>query len=241
MRDSYSITRIMLSLKSFCDQEILIEYASLRRPRHVPKGIYIALSTCPATSPRLWHGFLFLRSGPYRGAIFKFSLSLDTYPNEPPLVTFQSDVWHPLIAKDTGILSLRPEFPVWDASKHSIIHVLFFVKSAFMEGCLQQLRECDCLNQSCFSTYQQDRAQFNNLVKQCADVSRSKSVLYRDISDKSVEAIRMLDDDSQINTEELLRGIERYLQGQGLLSTRSCNENKAEMDILHSSRKEGAL
>lgn len=66
--------------------------------------------------PRIWSGVLFVRSGtrelsraalhsqlltylgPYAGAILRFQLRFpDIYPDLPPLVTFATDVFHPLI------------------------------------------------------------------------------------------------------------------------------------------------
>lgn len=48
--------------------------------------------------PTLWNGVIFVRSGPYASAILRFQIRFpSTYPNLPPLVTFSTDIFHPLI------------------------------------------------------------------------------------------------------------------------------------------------
>ncbi|KAJ5578629.1 uncharacterized protein N7459_007593 [Penicillium hispanicum] len=48
--------------------------------------------------PTLWNGVVFVRSGPYASAVLRFQIRFpDVYPDLPPLVTFATDVFHPLI------------------------------------------------------------------------------------------------------------------------------------------------
>lgn len=88
--------------------------------------------------PTLWSGVIFVRSGPYAKAILRFQISFPpSYPNLPPLVTFSTDIFHPLVTPlttymyttdihDTGTVSatdderlppggfsLRHGFPGW--------------------------------------------------------------------------------------------------------------------------------
>lgn len=129
--------------------------------RHAcPKGVYVA----PVPDePLLWSGTLFVRKGkwrplfdacllprtrsyhstfpgPYASAILRFQIAFaDNYPRRPPVITFQSDVFHPLVTplttytystRDSGAgadpqsaadeqrlppggLSLRHGFPEW--------------------------------------------------------------------------------------------------------------------------------
>lgn len=69
-----------------------------------------------------WHGVLFIHSGPFRESIFKFTLyipdrytAITTHKSEPfrhchahrfpqqrPMVRFQSKVYHPYIHTDNG-------------------------------------------------------------------------------------------------------------------------------------------
>ncbi|KAJ5259374.1 hypothetical protein N7478_012355 [Penicillium angulare] len=67
--------------------------SSLRRA--LPPGVYVSLA--PA-DPTLWNGVIFVRHGPYASAILRFHIRFpDIYPDLPPLVTFTTDLFHPLI------------------------------------------------------------------------------------------------------------------------------------------------
>lgn len=100
-----------------------------------PQGVYVSLTP---GDPSLWSGVLFVRRGPYAPAVLRFQISFpDTYPALPPLVTFSTDIFHPLITPLTtymystdvqdggtasafdeerlppGGFSLRHGFPAW--------------------------------------------------------------------------------------------------------------------------------
>ncbi|KAJ5948226.1 hypothetical protein N7466_001241 [Penicillium verhagenii] len=91
-------------------------FSSLRHA--APPGVYVSLAP---GDPTLWSGVIFVRSGiyqyrlqvitlipqltlefvllgPYASAILRFQIRFpDIYPDLPPLVTFATDVFHPLI------------------------------------------------------------------------------------------------------------------------------------------------
>ncbi|GFG10434.1 AKT-interacting protein [Aspergillus lentulus] len=92
-------------------QQLLLEFASLKHA--APPGIYISITP---GDPTLWSGVIFVRSGifalaslseetridsntgPYASAVLRFQIRFpDSYPELPPLVTFSTDVFHPLI------------------------------------------------------------------------------------------------------------------------------------------------
>jgi hypothetical protein len=130
-------------------------YLSSSVQGHCPDGLY--LSPTPG-DVALWAALFFVQkgaiaeernraldhqltvpSGPYEGAILRFQISFpDTYPYSPPLITFLSDVFHPLVVPLTtytfsanaldastvvsasdvdrlppGAFSLRHSFPRW--------------------------------------------------------------------------------------------------------------------------------
>ncbi|KAK5052018.1 hypothetical protein LTR84_002822 [Exophiala bonariae] len=122
-------------LPTFRRQQLVLDFSSLRD--ECPDGIYLSL--VPG-KPSLWGGVFFVRNGPYAEAILRFQLSFpDTYPSTPPLVTFSTDVFHPLVVPMTtytfsanvdtsstvsasdehrlppGAFSLRYGFPDWFA------------------------------------------------------------------------------------------------------------------------------
>ncbi|KAJ5089227.1 hypothetical protein N7532_007911 [Penicillium argentinense] len=74
-------------------QQLHLEFASLRHA--APPGVYVSLAP---GDPTLWNGVIFVRSGPYASAVLRFQIRFpDIYPDLPPLVTFATDIFHPLI------------------------------------------------------------------------------------------------------------------------------------------------
>ncbi|GAP82481.1 putative ubiquitin-conjugating enzyme [Rosellinia necatrix] len=74
-------------------QHLLAEFAGLKQA--CPDGVYVALTP---GDPSLWSGAIFVRDGPYAPAVMRFQISFpDSYPRLPPLVTFSTDMFHPLI------------------------------------------------------------------------------------------------------------------------------------------------
>ncbi|KAK4503713.1 hypothetical protein PRZ48_004628 [Zasmidium cellare] len=129
------------SSAAFVRQKLCVDYAALKHA--CPKGVYVA----PVPDhPVLWTGVLFVRKGPYMNAVLRFQIDFgDDYPQRPPVVTFQSDVFHPLVTPLTtytyssrdfatdpafsavdnhrlppGGLSLRHGFPEWFQSASDV-------------------------------------------------------------------------------------------------------------------------
>ncbi|KAF2403829.1 hypothetical protein EJ06DRAFT_527430 [Trichodelitschia bisporula] len=81
------------ALSSFSRQNLLLEFASLKHA--CPDGVYVTITP---GDPSLWTGFVCVRKGPYSPALLRFHLSFPpTYPRTPPLLTFTSDIFHPLL------------------------------------------------------------------------------------------------------------------------------------------------
>ncbi|KAI0479018.1 ubiquitin-conjugating enzyme [Xylariaceae sp. FL0804] len=114
-------------------QHLLVEFAGLKQA--CPDGVFVSLTP---GDPSLWSGVIFVRDGPYAPAVMRFQISFpDSYPRLPPLVTFSTDMFHPLITplstymyttdiQDNGTVSatdverlppggfsLRHGFPAW--------------------------------------------------------------------------------------------------------------------------------
>ncbi|KAI1133118.1 ubiquitin-conjugating enzyme/RWD-like protein [Nemania abortiva] len=74
-------------------QHLLAEFTGLKQA--CPDGVYVGLTP---GDPSLWSGVIFVRDGPYAPAVMRFQISFpDSYPKLPPLVTFSTDMFHPLI------------------------------------------------------------------------------------------------------------------------------------------------
>ncbi|OBT91208.1 hypothetical protein VE02_00264 [Pseudogymnoascus sp. 03VT05] len=76
------------------NQRLLVEFNGLKTAS--PTGVFLSLSP---NDPALWTGVIFVREGPYAPAILRFQISFPAaYPAIPPLITFSTDVFHPLLA-----------------------------------------------------------------------------------------------------------------------------------------------
>ncbi|KAI9731634.1 MAG: hypothetical protein M1818_007764 [Claussenomyces sp. TS43310] len=74
-------------------QRLLVEFSGLQHA--CPQGVFMSLAPGDAA---LWSGVIFVREGPYAPAILRFQVSFPPeYPSLPPLVTFYTDIFHPLI------------------------------------------------------------------------------------------------------------------------------------------------
>ncbi len=81
----------------------------------------------------MWHGVLFVRTGVYRGAVWKFKLvAADAHPADcaPTVVFYPPLPFHPLVHPKSGILDLSG-FEPWDVDRHSLADVLTFLKAVF--------------------------------------------------------------------------------------------------------------
>ncbi|KAI2629434.1 ubiquitin-conjugating enzyme [Xylaria nigripes] len=74
-------------------QHLLAEFTGLKQA--CPDGVYVGIAP---GDPSLWSGVIFVRDGPYAPAVMRFQISFpESYPKLPPLVTFSTDMFHPLI------------------------------------------------------------------------------------------------------------------------------------------------
>ncbi|KAI2476812.1 Ubiquitin-protein ligase [Pyrenophora tritici-repentis] len=81
------------ALPSFRKQHLLVEFSRLRYAQL--DGVFLSITP---GDPSLWLGVIFVRKGPYAPAVLRFQISFPpTYPALPPLVTFSTDVFHPLL------------------------------------------------------------------------------------------------------------------------------------------------
>ncbi|RDA90877.1 hypothetical protein CP533_3228 [Ophiocordyceps camponoti-saundersi (nom. inval.)] len=82
------------ALPSLRRQHLFSEFAGLKQA--CPDGVFVSLTP---GDPTLWTAILFVRDGPYAQAILRFQISFpDAFPALPPLVTFSTDMFHPLIS-----------------------------------------------------------------------------------------------------------------------------------------------
>ncbi|KIJ20000.1 hypothetical protein PAXINDRAFT_160656 [Paxillus involutus ATCC 200175] len=127
---------------------ISFEYASLRHNKHCPTGMYITPSV---ESILVWEAVLFVHKGPYAGSVLKFLMTFpDNYPDRLPTARFLTDVFHPLVATQTGSFNLTARFRPWRPKEHHVHDILHFIKVAFKEPALDKLDEMDAVNKEAF-------------------------------------------------------------------------------------------
>ncbi|KAF4630965.1 hypothetical protein G7Y89_g7159 [Cudoniella acicularis] len=87
------VSQRLTGLSAVRKQHLLVEFSSLKYA--CPHGVFVSLTP---GDPTLWSGVMFIRKGPYAPSILRFQISFPpTYPSLPPLVTFSTDIFHPLI------------------------------------------------------------------------------------------------------------------------------------------------
>ncbi|KAF1911375.1 hypothetical protein BDU57DRAFT_543264 [Ampelomyces quisqualis] len=88
-----------VTLSSFRKQHLNVEFSSLRSAKL--EGVFVSITP---GDPTLWVGVIFVRRGPYAPAVLRFQISFPpNYPSLPPLVTFSTDVFHPLLTPLTTL------------------------------------------------------------------------------------------------------------------------------------------
>ncbi|KAG9242551.1 small conjugating protein ligase-like protein [Calycina marina] len=122
--------RSLSSISAVRKQNLLVEFSSLKSAS--PQGVFLSLTPGDAT---IWSGVIFVRKGPYAPSILRFHIYFPPkYPVLAPMVTFSTDVFHPLITplttylyttdiQDGGLppggFSLRHGFPLWFGRSHA--------------------------------------------------------------------------------------------------------------------------
>lgn len=160
----------------YAQRDISFQYAQLCLPSNLSRGLYIQLDDFDT---HLWHGVIFVQSGPFSGGIFRFDIVFPpAYPSSIPEVYFPPTLLHPLVDPDSGRLFLTSRFPVWRPRKDFVVHVLQFVKEAFEERLLEGLREGAVANKEVYRMFRGHRALFDRLALQSVSLSTSPSSLY---------------------------------------------------------------
>ncbi|XP_055592216.1 protein crossbronx homolog [Uranotaenia lowii] len=125
----------------------------------------------------LWFGVIFVRNGPFKDGVFRFSISLpDKFPADSsvPTIVFQSETFHPLIDPYNGTLELGEAFPKWKAGENHIWQLLKFVQYIF--GSFEEFMSLteQSANNVAYELYQQSRHEFQQKVTDCVRISQNK-------------------------------------------------------------------
>ncbi|XP_067007580.2 AKT-interacting protein isoform X2 [Anabrus simplex] len=142
---------------------IISEYNMLRK-QDLP-GIYVIPS---AQSSLIWFGVIFVRQGIYQGGIFRFKVILpEAFPDGGcPRIVFQSQIFHPMIDKDSGELDLRNGFQEWRKNVNHIWQVLHYVRRAFYK-----FETKTPVNEEALEMYMNHPELFQEQLQQCIKLS----------------------------------------------------------------------
>jgi len=120
------------------DQFLWEELEAIRtKAGDVLSGVYVLPSLGSLFE---WHGVIFLRSGLFQHAAFKFSIKIpSSYPNAAPKLNFISNIpFHPFINPRTGLvdfhyLLMTESNPLgeWNSKEHRLHSLLVALKSLF--------------------------------------------------------------------------------------------------------------
>merc|ERR1711865_337589 len=134
------------------------------------------------TSILTWHGTLFIRSGLYRGGIFKFQLELpEEYPDMPPTLHFLTDVFHPMVELGTGRVDLDVWFPDWKPGSDFAACALPRLHKALVqrEHLSGRSDAVEPLNPEARDLFINDQAKFAERAQECAAISNTAKPLFQ--------------------------------------------------------------
>lgn len=83
----------------------------------------------------VWHGVVFVRYGIYKDAKFKFKIQFENFPQKAPKVYFMSEVYHPNVNPQSGLLDLGVDLEKdWNyGTEHLIFTVVEYVRLIFLD------------------------------------------------------------------------------------------------------------
>uniref|UniRef100_A0A182PLT8 UBC core domain-containing protein n=1 Tax=Anopheles epiroticus TaxID=199890 RepID=A0A182PLT8_9DIPT len=154
------------------EYKILAEYERLQSEDL--GGIYVTPSY---ENPFLWFGVIFVRSGMYKDGVFRFTITLSNrFPNDDavPVVTFQSDVFHPMINPSDGVLNTSDAFTKWQSGDSRIWQLLKFLQFVLQNLDDHTLQSEHVANSDAYRLLVENRAEFQLRVEQCVDESQQK-------------------------------------------------------------------
>ncbi|KAI4466479.1 ubiquitin-conjugating enzyme e2 [Holotrichia oblita] len=114
----------------------------------------------------VWFGVIFVRNGFYEDGVFRFNIFLpEDFPDGGhPKVVFQSNVFHPVIYKDTNELHVTDGFPTWDKDQHHIWQVLKYLSWIFYNF---NSSLAHAVNLEAVNMYRNNQLEFKEKVKEC--------------------------------------------------------------------------
>ncbi len=119
------------------------------------------------------------------------------------IVTFQSDILHPLIDPSTGRLQTTEAFPSWNSNDNHIWQILKFILFVF-----EYSHVCfsgDIVNKEAVDLMAQNKSEFTKRVKECVRISRDRIYDPPSVEDKHFITFDQFDSDIHGSTLESIK------------------------------------
>lgn len=159
------------------DYRLGVEYTYLKE--NAPAGVLLLPD---ASSIRIFHGTIFIRTGMYKGGIFRFDVKVpEAYNSEGtfPEVKFTPPIFNPLVDPQTGKMELLLNHELmkeWDPSKHFLSTALSCVKKIFHLQSEHILPGDAVPNESAREMFEGDRASFLREVSFTIERASAESI-----------------------------------------------------------------
>lgn len=119
------------------------------------------------------------------------------------VVTFQSDILHPLIDPSTGRLQTTEAFPTWNSNDNHVWQILKFILFIF-----EYSNVCfsgDIVNKEAVDLMSQNKLEFAKRVKECVRISRDRIYDPSPMDDKHYITFDQFDNDIHGSTLESIK------------------------------------
>ncbi|XP_057364535.1 AKT-interacting protein-like [Daphnia carinata] len=145
----------------FMEYSILAEYNALRDQSKILQDVYVMPSS---KDPLHWFGLIFLRSGCYAGAVFRFNIFIGkNFPQtDIPNIVFAPPIFHPKVDPVSGYMETRSSFGKWQVGVHHVWHLLLYIKKSLLV-----IDNRDSVNQVAADLFTHDRSEFQARATEC--------------------------------------------------------------------------
>uniref|UniRef100_A0A069DS15 Putative ubiquitin-conjugating enzyme-related protein ft1 involved in programmed cell death n=1 Tax=Panstrongylus megistus TaxID=65343 RepID=A0A069DS15_9HEMI len=181
-------------------QDFLREYALISEYKilcqHLIPGLYMIPS---ANSGLVWYGVLFVRSGVYKGGIFRITLKIsENFPDSTqPSVIFEDKIFHPNINEETQELNVMSVFPVWSKHENHLWQVLEYTSKIFY-----QISTKNAVNITAAQLYDSDIEKYKEIAQTC--VEQSKQNIFHRSNNEDANYIRFQEFNESMHSEARL-------------------------------------
>jgi len=144
----------------FTEYTVLAEYNLLKEQCKLLQDTYVMPS---AKDPLRWFGLIFLRTGFYTGAVFRFHIVIgQNFPHTKmpiPTIMFTPPIFHPKVDPVSGCMETKSAFGKWEIGIHHIWHLILYIKKSFLI-----IDETNCVNQIAADLYTQHTSEFHKHI-----------------------------------------------------------------------------